>query len=137
MRAPSWLPLSLVAVGAVLAALALVSVASISEVSAHAKLVRAEPAPGSTVTAAPVAVRAWFTDELDVRRSTISVWDGQGRRLDKGNGGVDLNDLDRKSLATTLKRAGAGTYRVKWRAVSADDLNVAEGEFRFTVAPAQ
>ena len=89
------------------------------------------------MTAAPATVRAWFSDELVVGRSAISVWDGGGRRVDNGKGGVDLNDLDRKSLVAALKAVGPGRYTVKWRAVSADDLNVAAGEFRFTIAPAR
>lgn len=57
------------------------------------------------LTAAPASTRAWFSDELDVGRSAISVWDGRGRRVDNGKGGADLNDLDRKSLVATLKPA--------------------------------
>ena len=135
MHAPRRLPF--VVVGAALAAIALVVVTSTSWVSAHAKLVRAEPVPESTVRARPRVIRAWFSDELDVGRSAISVWDARRRRADDGKGGVDLNDLDRKSLVVTLKAVGPGRYTVTWRAVSADDLNVAEGAFRFTIAPAR
>ncbi len=116
-------------------AITLLILIATSGVSGHAKLVRAEPAPGTTVTAAPQAIRAWFSDELDVRRSAISVWDDHGRRADDGKGRVDLNDLDRKSMVAKLKPVTPGRYTVKWRAVSADDLNVAEGTFQFTVAP--
>ncbi len=101
----------------------------------HAKLLRAEPAPGSTVKTSPTVVRAWFNDELDTKRSGISVWDRRGRRVDDGKGGVDLGDLDRKSMTVKLKPLGPGSYTVKWKAVSADDAFVAQGSFRFTVAP--
>lgn len=115
--------------------LILMGLVSAGTVWAHAKLLRAEPAPGSVVNAAPRVVRTWFTDELEPHRSAISVWDGHGRRADDGKGGVDLNDLDRKSMIAQLKPLSPGTYSVKWTAVSADDLNVATGTFRFTVRP--
>lgn len=101
---------------------------------AHAQLVRGEPKPGSTVEAAPNVVRAWFQEELASKGSSLAVWDARSRQVDNGKGGLELNDMDRKSLAATLKPIGPGTYAVKWTAVSADDGNVAKGSFRFTVA---
>ena len=106
--------------------------------SAHATFTRAQPAPGSTVTTAPTFVRVWFkaepNEELDPRRSVLSVWDAQGRRVDDGKGGVDLNDLDRLSLIAHLKPLTAGTYTVRWKAVSTPDLAIRQGTFRFTVS---
>ncbi len=103
-------------------------------VFAHAKLQRADPKPGSIMTAAPKVVRAWFNEELETRRSALTVWDAKGKRVDDGKGGVDLNDMDRKSMLATLKAVGPGTYTVRWTAVSADDADVAKGSFRFTIA---
>ncbi|MDR7452607.1 MAG: copper resistance protein CopC [Armatimonadota bacterium] len=106
--------------------------------AAHAKLRRADPAPGSTVTAAPRVVRLEFAlsphEELDVRRSTLRVVDGRGRRVDDGKGGVDLNDLTRRSMIARLRPIGPGTYTVRWKAVSSPDLDVAQGSYTFTVA---
>ena len=101
---------------------------------AHAKMLRALPASGTTVKAAPTIVRAWFSEELDPKTSTFSVWDSRGRRVDNGKGGVDLNDLDRKSMIVNVKLPGPGVYTVKWKAVSVDDRFSATGSFRFTVA---
>lgn len=107
-------------------------------VSAHATFLRARPAPDSTVTTSPASVRIWFkadpNEELDPRRSAVSVWGAQGRRVDDGKGGVDLNDLDRLSLIARLKPLAAGTYTVRWRAVSTPDLAIRQGTFRFTVS---
>ncbi|MDQ7859445.1 MAG: copper resistance protein CopC [Armatimonadota bacterium] len=116
----------------VLAAMGLA--ASAGSLDAHAKLVRAEPRPGSTARSAPRVVRAWFDDELDPRRSAITVVDAKGARVDDGKGGVDLEDLDRRSMLARLRSIGPGTYTVRWTAVSADDGYVARGSFRFTVA---
>ncbi|MBI4280200.1 MAG: copper resistance protein CopC [Armatimonadetes bacterium] len=117
-----------------LAALLLGGSMSPRDAAAHARLVRAEPAPGSTVKSTPRVVRAWFSEELEAKRSAMGVWDARGRRVDDGKGGVDLNDLDRKSMMARLKPLGPGTYTVKWKAVSADDAYTAQGEFRFAVA---
>lgn len=103
--------------------------------SAHATLVKAQPAPGSTVKKAPALVRLWFGDELDPKHSTVSVWDRRARRVDEGKGGVDLDDMDRKSMIARLRPLVPGVYTVRWKAVSADDGFVAQGTFRFTVAP--
>jgi methionine-rich copper-binding protein CopC len=103
-------------------------------VFAHAKLLRADPKPGSTVASPPTVVRAWFNEELDTKRSVIIVRDVKGKQVDDGKGGVDLSDMDRKSLKATLKAVGPGTYTVTWTAVSADDANLEKGAFRFTIA---
>lgn len=104
---------------------------AVPSAGAHSKLVRAVPAAGATVKVPPKVVRAWFPEELDPRRSALSVWDAKGRRVDDGKGGVDLNDLDRASMVVRLRPIGPGTYTVKWRAVSADDQNVAQGSYTF------
>jgi methionine-rich copper-binding protein CopC len=103
---------------------------------AHAKLQRADPKPGSKIKTVPGVVRAWFSEELDAKGSALSVWDSHGKRKDDGKGGLDLNDLDHKSLIAKLQPIGPGTYTVKWTAVSTDDKDVAKGSFRFTVASA-
>ena len=103
----------------------------------HAKLLKASPAPGAKVTVAPQVVQAWFKlsagEELDAERSTISVWNAAGKRVDDGKGGVDLKDLDRLSMIVRLKPLPPGTYTVKWKAVSDPDGAVAQGRFTFTV----
>lgn len=99
----------------------------------HAKLLKADPRSGAQLAKPPQVVRLWFSEELDPKRSSIGVWDGHGRRVDDGKGGVDLNDLDRRSLVARLKPVRPGPYVVMWRAVSADDLNVVKGQVRFAV----
>lgn len=111
-------------------------------VVAHAKFLRAEPAPNSTVASAPQVVRVWFTlasadEELDAKRSTLSVWDAHGKQVDDGKGGVDLNDLSHKSMIVHVQSRQAGTYTVKWKAVSSPDQEVTQGSFRFTVGSSQ
>lgn len=125
--------IAVIAIGtAILCGMVLVDTAG-----AHAKLARSDPARGSTVTTIPKVVRLWFQlggEELDPRRSAVTVLDARGRRVDDGKGGVDLNDLDRTSMIARLKPTGPGTYTVRWKAVSSPDGSVAQGSFRFMVA---
>ncbi len=118
----------------ILAAVLVGSLILAPSAGAHAKLSRADPKPGSTIKTIPGVVRAWFSEELDAKGSALSVWDSHGKRKDDGKGGLDLNDMDHKSLIAKLQPIGPGTYTVKWTAVSTDDKNVAQGAFRFTVA---
>jgi len=111
-------------------------------VGAHAKFLRAVPAPDSTVTSAPEVVRVWFTlasanEELDAKRSTLRVLDAHGKQVDDGKGGVDLNDLNHKSMIVRVQSRQPGTYMVQWKAVSSPDQEVTQGSFRFTVSSSQ
>lgn len=105
---------------------------------AHAEIQRCEPAPGASLSAPPAEVRCWFTEELDPKGSALTVTDAAGNPVDRGDGGVDLNDPDRKQMAASLDptRLKPGTYTVQWRARSAEDGHVAEGSFTFTLLPA-
>lgn len=122
----------------VITAAAMITFPFAAETMAHAKLVRAEPAPGSVQKAAPKVVRLQFElspgEYLDAKRSTLRVLDRHGRRVDDGQGGVDLNDMERASMVARLTTIGPGTYRVHWKAVSSPDLDVRQGSFPFTVA---
>jgi methionine-rich copper-binding protein CopC len=123
MRALRWAWLVLACAGVVQAA------------AAHARLVRADPAPGAVLRSAPRQVRAVFNEELAARGSFLVVVDGRGRRVDDGKGGLDLDDLDRRTLVARLRPVGPGRYTVRWQATSADDGYVARGQYLFTVRP--
>ncbi len=104
-------------------------------VLAHAEFKKAEPASNSTMKVSPKVVKIWFTQELDPKGSRISVLDAARKQVDDGKGGVDLDDMDRMTLIAKLKPLSPGVYTVKWRVVSAEDKDVGEGSFRFTVVP--
>ena len=73
----------------------LLALALAASTAAHAKLVRAEPAPGAVLRTPPRAVRLVFNEELASQGSTVAVVDARGRRVDDGRGGLDLGDLHR------------------------------------------
>jgi methionine-rich copper-binding protein CopC len=102
---------------AVLAAL-LVLVASgvaATQVFAHSRPLRFEPAPGAIVAAAPVSVTGFFTSDIrrDPNWSFIHVEDAQGQRVDTGDSALST---DRLQMTATLKPGLApGAYLVTWR----------------------
>lgn len=116
----------------VFAALALACVfvvASASAASAHAVLLRTDPAPQSTVARPPKEVRLFFSESVEVSFGAIRVFDVNGKRAD--NGAVRHAGHGSEVVVTTphLKN---GTYTVTWRVVSADGHPV-HGGFVFYV----
>ncbi len=99
---------------------------------AHAFLERAEPRVGSTVRAAPVQVRLWFTERLEPSFSRVQVVNARSERVDRSDAGVDPDNAS--LLRVSLAPLPLGAYTVIWRVVSVD-THVTEGEFVFRVAP--
>jgi copper transport protein len=111
----------------------LVAVLLVTVASAHgAELLGADPAPGSALDTPPDQVRTWFGGELNVDKSLLQVFDGDGRQVDNGDGGVDRNDSDHASMVVSLPALADGAYTVRWYAVL-EDGDPTEGLFHFTV----
>ena len=117
---------------ALLAIAALSAVAT--EIAAHARVKRANPAVGGAVTAqaAPTELQVWFTEALEPALSTIEVLDRAGTRMDRGDVRVDPDD--HTQLRVTLLPLPPGQYRVIWRVVSID-THFRSGSFPFRVDP--
>ena len=96
--------------------------------TAHAVLDHAEPRVGNTVAAPPREVTLTFNQKLESAFSTIAVTDAAGQRVDTGKTGVSGNQM-----TVTLRPIGAGSYKVKWRVLSADS-HTTDGDFNFKVA---
>lgn len=98
---------------------------------AHALLRSAQPPVGGTVRTAPAQVEITFSEAVEPRFSVITVTDGAGKQVDRGN---VHTDGDAHRLAVGLGMLGPGAYRVEWHATSVD-THKTEGSFSFTVAP--
>ena len=104
-----------------------------AQANAHAFMVRAEPRVGSKVKKAPSEVRVWFSETVQQASSTIKVFDGSGKQVDKKD--THLDPANRALLHVSLAPAlPPGTYRVIWRVTSVD-THVTNGDFRFQIAP--
>jgi copper transport protein len=96
---------------------------------AHARLLRSQPAAGSTAGQPPKLVELWFNEELEPNLNTVEVKDARGGRVDQGE--VTLSEGGKK-VQVTLGELTAGAYAVAWKAVSADGHTI-RGRFNFTV----
>ncbi len=96
----------------------------------HAFPDHADPRVGSTISAAPVIVRIWFTAALEPAFSTIVVQDFAGKKVDRGDGRV--NSGDPTLLEARLLPLSSGTYKVIWN-VAARDGHRTIGDFTFII----
>jgi methionine-rich copper-binding protein CopC len=95
--------------------------------SAHARLVRAVPGDGATVTTAPARVRLVFDENLRTPAALV-VTGPSGTRVEHG----PVQVLD-NTASVRVDVTAAGRYTVAFRVVSADGHPVsAQTSFRFT-----
>ncbi|GAA2809334.1 copper resistance protein CopC [Kitasatospora paracochleata] len=112
------------------AALALV-LGGASTASAHATLVRTDPAQNSVVPNAPDAVTLTFSEDVSLPGDSVRVLDPAGKPVDNGNS----THVDGKAdTARVTLRSGLanGTYTVAWRVVSEDSHPIG-GAFTFSI----
>jgi len=103
-------------------------------VLAHADYDDAVPAAGEVVSQAPQQVQVRFTQELYRRegRNALEVYGPDDQRVDQDDAAID--DDHRKLMTVSLQSdLPNGVYTVRWRTLSADDGDDAEGEFQFTI----
>ena len=103
-------------------------------VLAHADYDRSVPAADEVVLQAPQQVQVWFTQELFRRegQNSLEVYGPDEQRVDLDDFAID--DDDRKLMTVSLPPDLAnGVYTVRWRSLSADDGDDADGEFQFTI----
>lgn len=98
---------------------------------AHGKLVKAVPAPGSSVGSAPSQVQLWFDEQPELSFSEVQVLNSQKERVDTGT--LQLAPDDNLSLIVPLKGITDGTYTVVWKILSQADGHITRGVFAFNV----
>lgn len=104
---------------------------------AHAEPVRATPGDGAVLPQGPAEIVLEMSQDM-VRQAganAIEVYDAEGRAVATGPAEVDA--ANRRVLRLRLGGAPlpAGEYTVRWRTLSADDGDSAEGALRFRVDP--
>ncbi len=97
----------------------------------HPTLVKSSPPAGAVLTQSPAEIRAWFSEELATKGNTLRLYDAHNKLM--ASGGVDPKAPEHDVLRIAPPRLGAGTYLVRWHAISADDNEVREGSFRFSI----
>lgn len=114
------------------AACAACALAFVANAFAHAEYKSSVPEKDATVTSAPAAVIIEFDEEVNPKLSLIVVEDATGQKVDKADSHLAG---DEKHLGVDLGTLKAGTYKVLWTSVAADDGHKLTGAFSFTVAP--
>lgn len=105
-----------------------------TELLAHADYESSEPAADAVLSQSPTQVQVWFTQELFRREgeNSLEVYGPGDLRVDLDDAAID--DDDRNLMTVSLQSDLAdGDYTVRWRTLSADDGDDAEGEFQFTL----
>lgn len=100
--------------------------------SAHALLVRSDPAADAILQAPPSQVRMWFSEDLNPQTSRAVVVDPSNREVDQNGSRVNPNNP--REMDVSLPLLPAGTYVVAWRTQSAEDGHIVGGSFIFRIA---
>ena len=100
-------------------------------VSAHALLVRSNPAANAVVEQAPAQVELFLSESVEPQLSSIQVIDANNVSVDAGDVRVDPTDPTR--MTVSLRSLNDGVYTVTWKAVSAVDGHQSIGTFPFAV----
>jgi copper transport protein len=100
--------------------------------SAHALLVKSDPAANAILNAPPSQVRMWFSEDINPGTSRAVVVDTTNREVD--NKDAHVSDDDSKEMIVTLPLLKAGTYVVVWRTQSSNDGHITGGSFIFRIA---
>lgn len=113
-----------------------VVVGTVSAHTAHAKVLSATPAIGSTITQAPTKVTVFTAENINPnpKLSNLFVYSPGGDLISQGDAKVSLSNP--KEMSITIKPNGNGVYVVRWITVSAEDGDPDQGAFVFTVKPA-
>lgn len=97
-------------------------------VVAHAKLLATSPAAGAQVDVAPKALTLKFDQEVHL--AVLKLYSA-GRDIPVP---VDRGAAATAQVSVALPTLPAGTYRVEWSAITADDGHVVKGAFSFVIA---
>ncbi|HEX5281867.1 MAG TPA: copper resistance protein CopC [Micropepsaceae bacterium] len=115
-----------------LAVMAVCFVAIGPRAEAHAFLVKALPAVGSTVERGPSELRLEFSEAVELVLSGVNMTDARGAAVPLPK--LQFGDPAHRDLVAGLPMLMPGSYRVSWHVVSADTHRT-EGSFTFTVKP--
>jgi len=92
--------------------------------------ISSSPADGEVLLQSPGQVYLAFPEEVSEDGSTLQVFDAQGKQVDLGKGGVDLNDFNHTGLVVKLPPLGQGVYLVKWK-IALSDGDSSQGQYYF------
>jgi copper transport protein len=101
--------------------------------SAHAILLRSDPAQDAVLNTPPQQVCMWFSEDLNPAFTTAVVINAKNQQVDKHDAHVSPKDTKEMDVSLT-PNLPAAVYIVIYRTDSADDGHILRGSFIFTVA---
>jgi len=113
----------------VMMAFAIVVVAPVTGVFAHAELKSSEPADGMVATT-PAELTLHFSQNLITAQSWVAIRDSQGGDTQLK---VAFDANDKKLMKATTPQLQPGTYTIRWQSLSADDDDFATGSYKLIV----
>ena len=114
------------------------TVSAHTTIPAHAKVNKAIPTIGSTISQAPTTVTVFTLENInpDPNKSNLFIYSPAGDLISQGNARVSLTNPREMSIAIKPDPANLhGVYVVQWKTVSAQDGDPDQGAFVFTVNP--
>ncbi|MGD0503237.1 MAG: copper resistance CopC family protein [Steroidobacteraceae bacterium] len=97
-------------------------------VMAHAKLLSTSPTAGAELAAAPKVLTLDFNESVKLAVLKVT---SAGKEISVPYDG----DASAAHVTVPLPALAAGTYQVKWSALTVDDGHVVKGAFSFVVKP--
>lgn len=119
-------------VATVLAGLALLATPLL--LYAHARLLRSSPAADARLDAPPARLTLWFSEEPELRFTTVQLVDSAGGPVSLGAASKSPGDASAVAIPVA-GQLGRGRYTVVWRTAAADG-HPSSGRFVFTVMKA-
>jgi copper transport protein len=102
--------------------------------SAHAILVRSNPAANAELSQPPATLELWFSEPLELTFSRARLLDAAGDELPTGL--TTLDPTDPNHMIVALEPLTPGIYTVAWQNLSQADGHPWQGSFPFTVLKA-
>ncbi|HMP42316.1 MAG TPA: CopD family protein [Roseiflexaceae bacterium] len=106
----------------------------VGQAAAHANLVASNPRAGASLAAAPAEIVLEFSEELDPAFSRIELYNSRHRLIDTGEAIFD--PAEPLVLRLTLGELPRDSYTAVWRARSAVDGHITEGNIPFGIGVA-
>jgi copper transport protein len=104
-------------------------------VSAHALLLRSNPAANAMLASGPAQVELFFSEALEPSLSSVMVLDAAAQVVDQQD--VRIDPVDPTRMTVSLRSLADGVYTVAWKAISATDGHLTSGSFPFAVGSGQ
>jgi len=100
------------------------SLAFVRYVSAHAYLIRSDPAANSILESVPATMQLWFSENITQEFSGARLLDANGQATDLE---VELDPADHSLLIAKLPELDEGVYSLRWSVHSETDGHITQG----------